>query len=157
MPRTPSRKTRRRELIERICLDGEEVAELARSLSLGWTDLVEVGRDPQCADAAAALLTLAQWRFDCFLLRYQVHAIVRLVELSAQRDDMELARRASVDLLKVTGSSGWSAAGGDDSGSAAPPADGTPADSGDLLAALKQLGATGATGNDPDDPDGAEA
>lgn len=101
MARRWTPESRRLELIQQLHDGSRDILQVAELLNMDLVSLAQLAGDEQLATTASTLRQLGHWRLESFLARYQIHAIARLVELSNQTDDLELARKASVDLVKA--------------------------------------------------------
>lgn len=92
---------RRRLLLEALCQADDDVPAIVRSLEIRLPDLAALADDAQLHAAMDMAERLYAFRSAQYLRRYQVHAVTRLIQLANQDDDAELARKASVELLKA--------------------------------------------------------
>lgn len=92
---------RRDALVLRVYQAEEDLRELAESLGVDLRALAKLALDPQVVQALRGLRELAESQSQLILSRCRMTAAAKLVELAGQNDDGELARKASVDLLKL--------------------------------------------------------
>lgn len=142
-----TKKAQKDELIRQVHDGSRDIAEVAQQLNMDLVGLSDLAQDEQFGSTASALRLLSQWRLESFLNRYQIHAIARLVELSNQTEDLELARKASVDLVKAN----LRSPGLPTAAVAQTDHDNPTVDTSEVLQMLGQLGVAGQTGSEVGD------
>lgn len=98
----PARPDARRvEVARRVLASDDDLGGIAEAMGMTVIELAELIDEPAMLRAFDALRHLTALRNECFLGRYRVHAVARLVAMASASDDGELARKAAVDLLKI--------------------------------------------------------
>lgn len=75
--------------------------ELAARTGRSLTEIAEWAAEPSGARLLETLARLEDYRTRMVVARYRVNAAAVLIGLSTQREDVELARKACVDLLRI--------------------------------------------------------
>ncbi len=88
-------------LVFRVYRADEDLRQLADSLGINLQKLAKLAIDPKVACTLRGLRELAESQSQLILSRCRMTAAAKLVELAGQSEDGELARKASVDLLKL--------------------------------------------------------
>jgi len=94
-------RTCRRQLIESLFRGDDQLAEVAEAMSVAITDLADVADDEMVVRTIRLLRMVGDVRLEQFFRPLRLHAMTRLLELCSQTENLELARKASVDLLKA--------------------------------------------------------
>ena len=127
----PRRKTD--QLVLLVYQADRDLRELAEAMNLSLKQLAALAADEQVARTLGGLRELAEMQSRLIVSRCRVTAAARLVELAGQTDDGELARKASVDLLKLDPLPAEPSPG------AMPDGPSAPLDEAKLLAALEKM------------------
>lgn len=127
-------RRRGRQLLEAMAEADQSPRDLAESMNMSLTDLIEWAAEPANARRLASLARLSDVHTQMVVSRYRASAAVQLIKLATSKDGGEVARKACVDLLR-TEMSAFDEPGRDDDRRAEPAVD-----TGRVLEALERLG-----------------